>query len=271
MPKKQTFIVMNPSNSDTDATGGTCRARLLNDEPLTARPAMPFHFVLRNSGRMRRQFVATLGLLVLSVPLMLSGCASNNGALEDVGPTRVVIVVDETESFAVNLPKVAQIIGRSVRENALAGESEVYLVAMDRNPRPLAFFDAEKLLNADSEAILDSISQPTSQDGTDVVKALQIASGKLHKKKGLPPSRRFLLVFSDMRVDSATTPKHREFAPIERFAWDSLKDVECHFFFVASDMETRVSNLLERNGIEGEVLDALESKRISPQAVVEGE
>lgn len=216
-------------------------------------------------------FVVVGGLSGCAVEENQGAQASTQGNGQATGPARVVVVVDESESFAGNLPIASEIIADFIRENAIAGDSEVYVIKMDRSPDVLNYYSAEEMLDAEGEGVLEKIKKTNPQDGTDVVGALQLADQKLHKDKGAAPSRCVLLVFSDMNVDAATTPKRREFKSLESFSWANFKNVETHFYFVAPKPEKAVEGYLERAGIKGEVLDPHESKRVVLQDKVETE
>lgn len=215
----------------------------------------------------RRQFL--IGSLSLgSSALLLSGCAVSES--DETHPSaRIAVVLDESASFQQNLPTAQAIVARYIRENAVAGESEVYLFAMDREPRQLEYYPAEAMLDARSNEVLEKMKATHPLNGTDVVGALRLALEKLHKDTGVQPGKRVLLVFSDLHVDQSTPPAKELFEPLEAFAWAELQDVESHFYFVAQKNEEIVSNLLRQGGTSGQVLDAQESRRLVLQDEVE--
>lgn len=226
----------------------------------------------------RRVFCARLLAASLIGVSAIAGC----GDLSDEAPTSevaagamsapaasappvVVIIHDVTNKS--NLPLQAKIINRFIRENAMIGEANVYLITMDRAPKVHAFFPAQKLLHKSESDVLKALGNVTSQDGTDVVTALEKGRDKLFKSNGATPSGRILLVFSDTTVDAATTPTHKDFRPLTQFDWSSLQGTECHFFFVRDDQGVKA--LLDAQKIPNEVLDRAESEQLSLQPIAE--
>jgi len=210
-----------------------------------------------------------LGALIALMVALLAAISYKNPPAEEGSHARVAVVIDRTQSFEENLRDAAAIVGRFVRENALAGDSEVYLISLDREPRVLHFYRAEELLDSRGSKILDEIKSANPLDGTDVVGALQLAAMKLCKRTRTKISRRILLCFSDLYVDPATTPTRREFPGLNELDWSALKQVECHFFFVAPDNEQVVIGLLEQNGIQGEVMPPEESQGLVANEILD--
>lgn len=201
---------------------------------------------------------AFLGLL-LSIAAFQVGCADD--AKEENGTatvTRVAILVDQSGSFVKNLPAAAQIIQRYIKENAVAGSAEIYLISVDRSPRVLGYFPAEQLLNTKRGAVLDKITATNPLDGTDIIGALRLAHTKLTKDNGSQPGRQYLLVMSDMCVDRQTNPA-KAFPTLDDFDWNSLRGMDARFYFVAASKEAQVTRLLEQGGIHCPVLDQAES------------
>lgn len=210
------------------------------------------------------------GILVAAALALVCGC----GVPEDDTPrasARVAVVVDETGSFVSNLATAAKVVGRFIRENALGGDSEIYLIALDRKPRVLHYYKAEEILSGEGNLVLKAITQTNPADGTDVVGALRLANMKLHKYNGVEVDGRYLLVFSDMVVDPAKTPQRVDYEPLERLEWGDLSDVTCRFYFVANSTEPLVTKLTDQHGVKAMILDAKESARVRPGEEIEGQ
>ena len=146
----------------------------------------------------RRTFLAGL---VLVAATALIGCDSDEfdpNATQSV--TRIAVIVDESASFKAHLPAAAAIIQRFIRENAISGSAEIYLVTADRAPQSY-YFPAEQLLNKKSAGVLEKITITNPLDGTDIVGALRLAHDKLTKNNGSKPGKQYLLCFSDMYAD----------------------------------------------------------------------
>ena len=210
-----------------------------------------------------------LGVLIALMVALLAAIAYKTPPAEEDSHARIAVVIDRTRSFEENLQDAATIVGRFVRENALAGDSEVYLISLDREPSVLHFYRAEELLDSRGSKILDEIKSANPLDGTDVVGALQLAAMKLHKNTRAKITRRILLCFSDMHVDPATIPVRKEFKRLKEFDWSTLKQAECHFFFVAPENERVVIGLLEQNGITGEVMTPEESRGLVADEILD--
>lgn len=198
---------------------------------------------------------------------LLMGCAVND-TLD--GTPRVVVVVDESASFKANLSSAVKIVSRFIGENALAGDCEVYLIAMDRAPRVLQYYPSGRTLDASGNQILEELETAINPlDGTDVVGALRLASYKLAKDNGQNVSSRSLLVFSDCHVDPAHEAPAQTFAPLSEFNWTSLDQVQCRFYFVSSKVEPELATLTDTNGLDALVLDGMESQRLAVSDVVD--
>jgi hypothetical protein len=197
---------------------------------------------------------------VLLLASFNGGCDAPDGG-EDTAPARVAIVVDQSRSFVGQLPTVAKIVSRFIRENALSGESEIYLISMDRAPDSQNFYKAGELLDATDNEVLKKLTLTHALDGTDVVGALDVARRKLRERTDVKPGKLFLLAFSDMQVDPAKTPPAKTFRPLEAFRWADLKGVKCRFYFVAQNQQDRLSTLLEKNGLDGLAFDPQRSRR----------
>ena len=229
--------------------------------------------IYTQSTRARTTAIATLLALA---PMLLVGCAINDGGsgtdtsdTDKAPPTaRIVVVIDESLSFQSNLPAAARIIQRFIKENAVSGASEVYLIGMDRVPHMIDHYPAEQLLNKEDSKLLNTITAPNPLDGTDVVGALRLAQEKLAKNNGTNPGRRFLLVFSDCYCDRQTKPL-KNFAQLEDFGWSNLKDTESNFYFVADKNEPIITSQLQKAGVKGLVLDPVESAHIKPETHIE--
>ena len=217
----------------------------------------------------RRVFCASILAASLVSVSLLSGCEGLSdeatGTATSSAPPVVVIVHDVTNKE--NLSPQAKLINRFIRENALIGEANVYLITLDRAPKVHAFFRAQKLLHKSESDVLQTLGEVTTEDGTDVVTALEKAQEKLFKSNGPAPSRRILLAFSDMTVDNASTPTPQKFRDLTQFDWASLKGTECHFFFVRDDKGVKA--LLDAQNIPNEVLDSAESQQLSLQPIAE--
>lgn len=240
--------------------------------------------------------LTTLALTITAFgPLVLAGCGDSNGSAkrDQAGSTagaavpaaasdgdsddepsapdaRIVVMVDESASFGKDLPTAARIITRFIRENAVGGSCEVYLIAIDRSPRILGFYPAEELMDRDSNTILQKISAVTPLDGTDIVGGLQLAATKLNKNNGSKPARRMLLAFTDGYVDPAKQqlPAAKTFPQLSAFNWNLLSGVDTHFYFASSDKEMELTNLMQQHGIRGQVLDASESRKTALSTTV---
>jgi len=203
----------------------------------------------------RRTFLAGL---VLVAATALIGCDSDEfdpNATQSV--TRIAVIVDESASFKAHLPAAAAIIQRFIRENAISGSAEIYLVTADRAPQSY-YFPAEQLLNKKSAGVLEKITITNPLDGTDIVGALRLAHDKLTKNNGSKPGKQYLLCFSDMYADRQTNPKI-EFQSLEAFDWKSLQGMQPKFYFVDRKNEGIINGLLQKAGVGGLVLDASES------------
>lgn len=217
-----------------------------------------------NQSISRRKLIGSLA--ALPVALALSGCGAVDSD-QQTADARVAVVIDRTRSFQENLAAAAAIVARFIRENALAGDSEVYLISLDNCPHVEQYYRAGEILDSKGNNILNEIKSPNPLGGTDVVRALDLAAWKLAKDTGVVVDRRILLFFSDMYVDPAT-PRERE-GLLKKFDWARLKQVECHFYFVAPDKERLLVDLLQEAGVRAEVLDPTESRRIVAQDVVD--
>ncbi len=218
------------------------------------------------------------GLTELVVGIILAAFLSAGCAVKDesqeTAVSRIAIVIDETLSFQKNLPTAAKIVARFIRENALSGDSEVYLIAMDRNPQVINHYRASEVLDTDGNEMLNAIKKPSDHDGTDVVGALRLGLFKLNKENGVKINKRYLLVFSDLHVDPATigmTGQKKAYPALEEFEWSELKSLEqARFCFISKDLEYRVTELLAKNGVScAQVLDPAESRRLVLQREME--
>jgi len=203
---------------------------------------------------------ACLNLVVtaaMAATALVNGC----GYPEDEGVHRIAVVVDQTGSFKPHLLDAARLVKGFIRENALQGEAEVYLIVLDRAPRAAKRFGSAELLNKTDQELLDSMSEPTDLDGTDVVTALKEALARLQADNGTEVSRRSMLVFSDMIVDRQTQPV-MVFRPLEEFSWNELRGVDCRFYFVDTKLRTTVTSLVTAAGAKALVLDAVDSEKV---------
>lgn len=210
--------------------------------------------------------------IVLSAMMLgyiLSGCAVQES--EGQVSARVAVVIDESGSFAGNLPTASKIVAQFIRENALSGDTEIYLIAMDREPRVIEKYDADQLLDVEgNKALVDMKDNVNPNDGTDVVGSLRLAAMKLLKKSETKPSKLVLLCFSDMHVDAANTGSgKRSFARLADMDWKQLKDnnVDCRFYFVAPEMEMELTSLTNQAGLDATIKDPRESRRLVLQEI----
>lgn len=214
--------------------------------------------------------------IVLSVMIMgcvLSGCAVQEP--EGQVAARIAVVVDESGSFAENLKIASKIVAQFIRENALSGDTEIYLITMDREPRVIEKYDADQLLDAQgNKALADMKDNINANDGTDVVGSLRLATMKLMKKSDTKPSKLVLLCFSDMHVDPATTRSgKRNFAQLTDMDWKQLKDnsVDSRFYFVAPEMESELTSVTDKADLGATIKDPKESRRLVLEEVGDSE
>lgn len=216
--------------------------------------------LLMNTCNFLMRMLAVLTILIAG--LVLQGCQSK--APREEGISRIAVVIDSSGSFQENLSTASRIVSRYIRENALSGYSEVYLIAMDRKPHVIERYGADEFMDAESNQALEDMQNSVSpEDGTDVVGALRLASMKLLKNTGEAPSDLTLLCFSDMHVDPATVAGGKtSFQRLEEMDWQSLQanKIACRFYFVAPDMEATLINLT--HDLDATVLDATESRRL---------
>ncbi len=199
-----------------------------------------------------------LGVLALCLALTTTGCRlipEPPTGPEKVG--RMAVVIDESASFTENLPVAAKIVSTFLKEHAMVGDVDVYLISMDRNPRVLGFYPAAQLPNKTSMDLLKEIDKTCPQDGTDVVGALRLAVQKLNEdrlEEGTVVGDKYLMVFSDMHVDRGTNPRV-DFAGLESFDWASLAGCKkTYCFFVDDNLKrgdniTKVKSLLTAGGV----------------------
>ena len=210
--------------------------------------------------------IATIVLSAIVGANLLSGCAvQESQETEGRVGARIAVIVDESKSFEENWGTASGIVAQFIRENALSGDTEVYLIAMDREPRVIDVYAAEQLLDADgNKALEDMKSSVNPLDGTDVVGALRLATMKLLKKTETKPSKLILLCFSDMHVDRATTPVRKEFSALSQMDWKQLKDnnVDCRFYFVSAKVESELIAITTGDGLDATIKDAKESSRL---------
>ncbi len=199
---------------------------------------------------------------ILIAVMSFAGCRSRTPREE--GISRVAVVVDCSGSFEANLSTASQIVSQYIRENALSGYSEVYLIGMDRKPHVIERYGADEFMDAESNQALEDMQNSVNpEDGTDVVGALRLATMKLLKNTGEATSDLTILCFSDMHVDSATVAGGKtSFPTLDDMDWQSLQanNIACRFYFVAPDMEATLLNLT--NDMDATVLDATESRRL---------
>ena len=215
-------------------------------------------------------YVAVIVTMLLVCVLALTGCNDDEPTTKDTQTvTRIAVIVDESGSFQKYLPTAAAIIQRFIRENAVAGSAEVYLISADRAPRVIAYYEAEKLLDKTGAGLLGKITAINPLDGTDIDGALSLAVEKLTKNNGTKPGKQYLLCFSDMFADRQTNPKV-EFKPLDAFDWKSLQGMSPQFYFVDHKNELFITDLLQKAGVSGLVLDEAESRKVKPSEKVDG-
>ena len=217
-----------------------------------------------------KQFASTMGAaLFLAAGTSIVGCNDDEPANSaPAGVTRVAIIIDESGSFQRYLPAAAQIIQRFIKENAVAGSAEVYLISADRAPCVIDHYEAEKLLDKTGAGLLAKITAINPLDGTDIHGALSLAYEKLTKDNGSKPGKQYLLCFSDMFADRQTNPKI-EFKPLDAFDWKLFQGMSPQFYFVDEKNETILTGLLQKAGVSGLVLDEAESRHIKPSEKVD--
>lgn len=218
-----------------------------------------------------RNMAIIFSLLVISYAF--SGCAVQE--TEGQVSARIAVVVDESGSFSDNLKTASKIVAQFIRENALSGDTEIYLIAMDREPRVIEKYDADQLLDAEgNKALIDMKDNVNANDGTDVVGSLRLAAMKLLKKSETKPSKLVLLCFSDMHVDPATTGSgKRSFAQLADMDWKQLKDnnIDSRFYFVAPEMEAELTSLASKADLEATIKDPKESRRLVLEEIGDSE
>lgn len=215
-------------------------------------------------------------LAVLMSASTLDGChfglgASASNVDADSAIPRVVAVIDESGSFAKNLPDMADKLRRFVAANAVDGNAEIYIVTMDREPKLIGYFNPDKPVGKDDKAMLQAITSPCPKDGTDVDSALKLAHQMLFNKSEYPTSKRFLVVGSDMFADRGTNPIVR-FKGFEDFDWSSLKKVDYTAILYSSlDNQAKLQSLMGVAGVKGIVKNDVESRSYDLSAIEERE
>ena len=208
--------------------------------------------------------------------LLLSGCVKPPAT--DAVP-RLVLVVDESASFQKNLPIVANLVTRFIKQEALVGNSDIYIITMDRQPRVLHMFKAAEVMKKGDQEILARLSETCPQDGTDVVGALQLAVNKLNEDPVDEYAKigpRYLEVYSDMQVDNGHNPSVT-FNALNQFDWNGVKDcAKVRFYFVDDDQKTDMSQplraMLQKAGVDSErykILGPEASRKASVSDILE--
>ena len=213
---------------------------------------------------------------VISLAVALNGCHSQQGQSgqqvdADNAIPRVVAVIDESGSFAKNLPDMAEKLRRFIAANAVDGSAEVYVITMDREPKVIGYFNPDKPFGKDGKAVLQQITNPCLKDGTDVGTALKLAHQMLFTKSEYPIGKRFLIIGSDMDADRGTNPIKR-FTGFEEYDWNSMKQVTYTAVLYSSmDNQQKLQGKLDTAGVKGIVKNDVESRSYDLNTVVERE